>query len=265
MQAAHPDVGAAVAKFSVYKKDPWGRLFRTGFSMMRFLHGGKRGALGQNEAHDLKKLHAHIKGVHPDGSRYHALTPHTFRVVPDTFLDGAIRYRQAIGKPLNNQQQKQIYQEYIKLCQLFGIDRSELENNIEEFYGYYDKLLLETMTYNETVAYLLGDMMKFGPEIKYLPMPKKWWHAIYRRTLYPLIRTFSIGFIDPRFRAKHHIEWSEDDEHRYQRLLKWVRGFTKVVPRFLRYHPFSLYIMIGGRGTRVMDYQRLQKMSAKIR
>ncbi|MEX1032400.1 MAG: oxygenase MpaB family protein [Cellvibrionaceae bacterium] len=260
MQAAHPDVGAAVAQYSVYKKEPWGRLFRTGFSLMRFLYGGKQGRQSQTEAKNLRALHAHIKGSRPDGTQYHALTPATFRVVPDTFLAAVIRFREEMKDPLDAAKKEQVFEEYIQLCLLFHIPRSSLEKNLEEFEAYFDNLLFNTMNYNETVAFLLEDMMKYGPRIPYLPMPKSWWQWIYRRTFYPLIRLFTLGFLDPRFRTLHDIPWSESDAKYYQRLVTIVRTIRRVTPRWLRYSPFSLYIMLGGHGPEAMTFERLAKL-----
>lgn len=260
MQAAHPDVGAAVAKYSVYKIEPWGRLFRTGFSLMRFLYDGKNGEQSQREAKDLRALHAGIKGVREDGVRYSALTPSTFRVVPDTFLDGVVRFREVMNDPLTDEEKIQVFDEYRNLCALFGIPSSELEESFEGFVEYYDSLLLETMTYNETVKFLLEEMMRYGPAIPYLPMPISWWQAIYKRTLFPLIRIFTLGFLDPRFRELHGIAWSPADEKKYQRNIKIVRFIKTVTPRWLRHSPLSLYVMFGGQGMKLTTAERLREI-----
>ena len=263
MQAAHPDVGAAVGEYSIYTKNPWGRLFRTGFSMMRFLYGGKHGKQSMQEAKELRTLHASINGKRPDGTVYRALSPQTFRIVPDTFLDAVLRLRTVLGKPLNETERNQLYDEYINLCLLFGIPRQELESNLDDFLVYYDKLLLDIMNYNPTVAFLLGDMMMYGPAMKYLPIPETWRRAAYKRTVFPLMRLFTIGFLDPRFRDKHAIPWSDRDERHYQRGVKIVRVIAKIVPRFLRYHPFALYVMLGGHGVKLMTFERLMQLKNK--
>ncbi len=257
MQAAHPDVGAAVARYSVYKEEPWGRLFRTGFSMMRFLYKG-RPQQQQREAKDLRHLHSHINGKREDGTVYRALTPSTFRIVPDTFLDGLLRIYQALGCPLTPAEEQQAYEEYLDLCELFGIDRCHLEPNIEAFKSYYEKLLLETMTYNETVAFLLEGMLAHGPKVRFVPLPSSWRAWLYRRFLYPFFRTGTLGFLDPRFREKHKIDWSENDATKYQSLLKWLRRIYRWTPRWLRYHPLSLYVMLGGRGNELISPERLR-------
>lgn len=260
MQAAHPDIGAAVAKYSVYREEPWGRLFRTGFSLMRFMHGGKQGQQARQETRDLRRLHAHIKGLRPDGTEYFALTPSTFRVVPDTFLAGVIRFRELMADPLSSEEKRQLFEEYVNLCLLFHIPQSELEDSLDEFEQYFERLLLTTMTYNETVAFLLEEMMKYGPRVPYLPMPRTWWQWAYGKSLYPLIRLFTLGFLDPRFRERHGIAWSERDERNYRRGVAVVRTARRFTPRWLRYSPFSLFIMLGGRGPEAMTYERLKKL-----
>lgn len=259
MQAAHPDIGAAVAKYSIYQHEPWGRLFRTIFSLLRFIHGGKNGDLGRREAEELRALHAHIKGEHADGSRYHALRPQAYRVVPDTFLVAVLQFRETMGEDLTAEQKDTLFAEYINLCLLFGIPRSELEDTLDAFLGYFDKLLLQTMTHNEIVAFLLGDMMMYGPAMRYFPLPERWRRSIYHRLVYPWVRLFTLGFLDPRFKEKHGIEWDKKDQRRYQFWVKVVRIFRKVVPRFLRYSPFALYVMWGGRGMKIVSYEHLKK------
>ena len=265
MQTAHPDVGAAVAKYSVYKKDPWGRMFRTASSLMRFLYGGKGGQQSSQEALDLRKLHSQIKGTRPDGARYHAIHPQTFRVVPDTFLDGVIRIREALGKPLSALEKSKLYQEYVDLCLLFGLRREDIEMDFDAFQVYYDDLLLNKMTYNETVQFLLEEMIKHGPEMKFLPLPKSWWQTLYSFFVYPIIRTCTLGFLDSRFREQHNIRWSRRDQKRYDTLLQFVKLYAALIPRPLRYNLFSLLIMAGGHGAKLMSFERLKNTIAQQR
>lgn len=250
MQAAHPDVGEAVGQYSVYREDPWGRLFRTGFSMMRFLYPGNP-TQRTTEAKNLRHLHSFINGTRADGTHFRALSAQTFRIVPDTFLDGAIRIRQVLNKPLDKTEQSQLYAEYLRLCELFGIPKTQLEPDLTAFQTYFDDLLLNTMTYNETVAFLLEEMLEHGPKVKYIPLPRVWRQALYRRCIYPMLRLFTLGFLDPRFKEKHQLQWSDQDEQKYQRALRWLWKIQRITPRWLRYHPFGLYLMLGGHGSRL--------------
>lgn len=258
MQVAHSDIGAAVARYSVYQREPWGRLFRTGFSFMRFMYGGKGGHLSEQEANNLRALHAHIKGTHPDGTAYHALKPATFRVVPDTFLDGVIRIRKLIGQPLTQSERDRVYAEYIDLCLLFGLRRSDLEPTLDGFESYYEALLRTKMSYNESVSFLLEEMLIHGPTIKYLPLPGAARRFLYQKSIYPLLRIFTLGFLDDRFRQSLGIDWSNQDEAKFQRYVRTLCLIKKYTPRWLRYNPISLYIMAGGHGPRGMDYDRLK-------
>ncbi len=258
MQAAHPDIGAAVARFSVYQREPWGRLFRTGFSLMRFMYGGKGGRQSEQEAHSLRALHANIKGTHADGSTYYALKPATFRIVLDTFLDGVVRIRKVIGQPLTQSERDKVYREYLDLCRLFGLRYSDLEPTLDEFETYYEAMLLAKMSYNETVRFLLEEMLVQGPAVKYFPLPGVVRRFLYQKTIYPLLRIFTLGFLDARFRQSHAINWSNQDEVRFQKYVSVLCLIRKYTPRWLRYNPISLYIMAGGHGPRSMNYERLK-------
>ena len=131
MQSVLPAVGTAVNRYGIYKSDPQARGRRTNWSMMRFLWDG--GDMAHREATDLRSLHANIKGTLDDGSKYYALTPKTFRIVPNTFLDGVIRVRQDMGKPLTPKEEEQVYEEYVQLCLLLGIPRKDNRADAERF------------------------------------------------------------------------------------------------------------------------------------
>ena len=75
MQVAHPMVGAGVGEHSVYKTDPWGRLYRSLNSLMTQIYGSERAVA---EGPRLQELHRGIKGVDAQGRRYSALNPEAY-------------------------------------------------------------------------------------------------------------------------------------------------------------------------------------------
>ncbi|KAJ9440191.1 hypothetical protein DIPPA_34471 [Diplonema papillatum] len=259
MQAAHPDVGAAVGSYSVVKEDPLGRLARTVCSLYRFMGGGLDGHQSRIEARDLRALHAHIKGTRPDGKAYQALDPHSFRIVPDTFLDGVYRYRKAIGRPLTAAEEKQLYDEYLGLCGLFGIDRAVLQDTLEEFLAYYDGVLLREMTRNETFEYLvLGELAERGPNL-HLPVPLRGvFQSVYYHAVRPVKRIMVVGFLDPRFREKHGIAWSASDEWYYQKCVACIRLIVRLTPRITRQPWVSFFIFSGFHVVPIIDPKDLQ-------
>jgi uncharacterized protein (DUF2236 family) len=74
LQSLHPSAMAAVEAHSGYRGDPWGRLQRTS----TFLAVTTYGAADDAEAAvaRVRAVHEHVRGISPDGGRYHASDPH---------------------------------------------------------------------------------------------------------------------------------------------------------------------------------------------
>lgn len=261
MQSALPAVGTAVNKYGIYKSDPQGRGRRTNWSMIRFLYDG--GDFAHNESHNLRALHAHIKGVNPDGSKYHALSPKTFRIVPDTFLDAVIRIRQDMGKPLSPVEERQVYQEYVGLCLLLGIPQKDIEPTLQDFYRYYEDLIRHTMTYNETVQFLTATGIEHAARLQRFKRLQPLADEFHRRYVYPTLHLCAIRCLHPLYRERFNLPWSDHDEARYQKLLRRLRRFTQLVPRPLRYNPVAYLVMLGFHGPGLVSLQELDQIEQK--
>ena len=77
------------------------------------------------------------------------------------------------------------------------------------------------------------------------------------------MRACTLGFLDERFREQHNIRWSHRDQKRYDTMLTLVRLYAAMIPRPLRYNLFSLLIMAGGHGAKLMSFERLKSTIAK--
>ena len=261
MQSALPAVGTAVNRYGIYKSDPQGRGRRTNWSMIRFLYDG--GDFARNESQNLRALHAHIKGVNPDGSKYFALNPKTFRIVPDTFLDGVIRIREDMGKPLTPAEKQQLYGEYVNLCLLLGIPQKDIEPTLEDFYVYYEDLIRTTMTYNETVQFLITTGIESPARLKYGKKLQPLADDFHRRFVYPTMRLSAIRCLHPLYRERFNLHWSDHDEARYQKLCRRLQSYARMVPRALRYNPVAYLVMLGFHGPGLVTLEELGKIEAK--
>lgn len=261
MQSALPAVGTAVNKYGIYKSDPQGRGRRTNWSMLRFLWDG--GDLARNEAGSLRSLHANIKGTLDDGSKYYALNPKTFRIVPDTFLDAVIRVREDLGNPLSENEKDKLYQEYVQLCLLLGIPEKDIEPTLKDFYVYYEDLILHTMTYNDTVKYLTTQGIEMPARLKRLKSLQPLADAFHRRYVYPTLKLCSIGCLHPLYRERFNLPWSAHDQARYEKLCRRLALFAKRVPRVLRYNPVAYFVMLGVHGPGLVTLEELNKIEVK--
>jgi len=262
MQSGLPAVGTAVNKYGIYKSDPQGRGRRTNWSMIRFLYDG--GDFARNEARDLRSLHANIKGTLDDGSKYFALDPKTFRIVPDTFLDGVIRIRQDVGRPLTPSEKARLYhEEYVPLCEMLGIHGKDIEPDLKSFYEYYEDLILNTMTYNDTVKYLTTRAIELPSRFKYFKSAQPYADAAYKRFAYPAMKLSVIGALHPLYRSRFDLPWSEHDQARYAKLCRRLNWYARVVPRPLRYNPAALMVMLGVHGPGLVTLQELERIEVK--
>lgn len=261
MQSALPAVGTAVNKYGIYKSDPQARGRRTNWSMIRFLYDG--GDFARRESQDLRSLHANIKGTLPDGSKYFALHPKTFRIVPDTFLDGVIRIRRDLGKPLTAAEEEKLYEEYVQLCLMLGIPRKDIEPTLKDFYVYYEDLILNTMTYNDTVQHLIGRGIESPSRLKRFTKLQPLLNRFHKRFVYPTMKLTSIGSLHPLYRQRFNLPWSEHDAARYRKLCRRLQRFASVVPRALRYNPVAYLVMLGIHGPGLVTLQELHQIEER--
>jgi uncharacterized protein (DUF2236 family) len=73
LQTLHPGAMAGVADHSDYRRDPTGRLHRTGAFIVNTTYGSTREAEQAIEA--VHRIHDRVTGVRPDGVRYEANDP----------------------------------------------------------------------------------------------------------------------------------------------------------------------------------------------
>ncbi|MFE0465473.1 oxygenase MpaB family protein [Kitasatospora sp. NPDC058965] len=95
VQSLHPSAMAAVAAYSGYRSDPWGRLQRTSTFLAVTSFGtadDARAAVAR-----VRAVHARIRGTTADGRRYRADDPHLLAWVHAAEADSFLRAHQAYG------------------------------------------------------------------------------------------------------------------------------------------------------------------------
>ena len=244
MQGALPAVSTAVEKTGTYKHDPVARARSSASSLMRFLYDG--GDVAYQEVQDLRKLHANIKGTLADGSSYYALNPATFRIVPDTFLDGIIRNRELIGKPLNEDEKNTLFDEYLQLCLMFGIPRKFIGKDLEEFNAMYLDVVENQMEYTPAVKILLEQLYKAPTDSKGFIL--RTLGKAHNKYIAPIADIGLRGGLHPRYRELNGIPWTSNDQEKFQKLTSKIRFIQRVIPRPLRSSPLSYAVRMGFHG-----------------
>ena len=109
LQGAHPTVAAGVREHSDFKADPWGRLWRTLDYVNMLVYGGPVGAVKTGRA--MRAMHQRIKGVAPDGRRYHALEPEAYAWVHATLAWVIVDAHRRFGRRLAPAERERFYDE----------------------------------------------------------------------------------------------------------------------------------------------------------
>jgi len=156
LQVAHPMVGAAVGQQSVYKEDPFGRLWRTAMSVIRQVFGGYQAA---EEGRRLLELHQPIQGVDGQGRRYSAMNPGAYVWVHATMFDAWRLFLRDYGPGLDQREEQQLFDEWRRVGLLLGCQDRLLPASITEFDAYFEAML-PTLEDNDVVQ----DLLSNGPK-----------------------------------------------------------------------------------------------------
>ena len=156
-----------------------------------------------------------------------------------------------------------MYEEYVQLCLLLGIQKKDIEPTLQDFYAYYENLIMTEMTYNDTVKYLSTRAIELPARFKYFKAAQPYADSLYRRLVYPTMKLSVIGQLHPLYRQRFDLPWSERDQARYQKLCKRLRMYARMVPRPLRYNPVALLVMLGVHGPGLVTLEELGRIEER--
>lgn len=137
-QVAHPMVGAGVEQQSVYKTDPYGRLWRTTRSVVTSVYGGNASAA---EGMRLIRMHADISGTDSRGRPYRALDKQAYAWVHWTSYETTRMFLRDFGPGLTEEQDLQLFEEWRRLGLLLGVRADQIPDTREEFWQGWAEML----------------------------------------------------------------------------------------------------------------------------
>lgn len=230
LQVAHPTVGAGVTEHSNFRADPWGRLFRTLDYTYSMTYGGPE--LAAATGHGIREMHKRIKGVKPDGERYHALEPEAYAWVHATLAHSIVRGHRLLGRPMAPAEVGRFYLEWRRSGELIGVRERDLPPSWGDFGPYFERMTAErlerTAAVDEVIA-ALRDPTR--PEIRFLP------EAAWRLARIPATRQIDLvtgGLLGPELRERFGLRWSRAKERELRLLAGASRAATPLLPGVLR-------------------------------
>lgn len=230
LQVAHPAVGAGVSEHSEFRADPWGRLLRTLDYSYTMTYGGPELAMAMGSR--IRGMHKAIKGVRPDGERYHALEPDAYAWVHATLAHSIVNGHRLLGRPMRGDQVERFYAEWRRSGRLIGVRERDLPEDWTAFGHYFDAMVAEQLERTPAVEEVLESLAApTRPPLRYLP------NAAWRLAQVPTRHQIDLvtgGLLGPELRHRLGVPWSRTKQHELQLLGAASRAVTPLLPATLR-------------------------------
>jgi uncharacterized protein (DUF2236 family) len=230
LQVAHPTVAAGVREHSDYASDPWGRLLRTLDYLYVMTYGGPEAAAAT--ARRLREMHRKIKGVAPDGRRYHALEPEAFAWVHATLIDATVVGHARFGRPLSPAQIERLYAEWRGLGRMIGVREQDMPGDWAGFRAYFKDMVRDRLEDNDVIAGVIEVLKR--PAAPPLPILNDSAWRMLRVAPGRLFSLATIGLLPPLLRERLGLSWTRRQELQLRALGAVSRAATPLMPARLR-------------------------------
>ena len=166
LELAEPSVRSGVWEHTNFRRDPVGRMRRTGLAAMVITYGCTRDA--EAAMSRIRRVHEGITGVTPDGQAYRANDPELLTWVHVTagygFLNAYLRY---VNPRLTRAEQDRYYTESLKLCRYYGIGWAP--SSVTEVETYLERMRTK-LRHHEILEEFLGLVMN-TPVVSAVALP----------------------------------------------------------------------------------------------
>ncbi len=230
LQVAHPVVSAGVAEHSNFQQDPYGRLVRTldYINVSTFGSDEAAAAMGRR----TREMHKRIKGVMPDGTRYHSLEPEPFAWVHATLVHSILEVARRFGRAPTAAERETVYADWRELGAHIGVRERDLPPTHAEFAEYVDHMQRTALEDTESARTVLRTLMKpKAPPVPYLT------DGVWRATRWPATRAArlaTVGLLGPEVRDRLNLPWSRGQQLQFDALARAHRAAGPVMPRSAR-------------------------------
>ena len=244
LQVAHPVVSAGVAEHSNFQEDPWGRLVRTLDYVNVSVFGGDEAAAEMGRR--TREMHKRIKGLMPDGTRYHSLEPEPFAWVHATLVHSILKVAARFGTKPTAWERETLYQDWREIGEYIGVRPRDLPETYGEFAEYVRHMERTALYPTESVRTVLRTMKRpIGPDVPYIG-ERSW--RIARWPASRVLRLVTIGLLGTTVRERLELPWSQSDRLAFETIAVASRASgpllppaaRQVGPTYLRYRRSAL-------------------------
>ncbi|MBY8883100.1 DUF2236 domain-containing protein, partial [Streptomyces sp. PLK6-54] len=199
LEAAHPQVGAALIDNSTFVAHPWRRLRNTLRSLQRMF--GDDDQVRQREAARLNRLHARLTGTGPDDRPYDAMDPAVRAWVVATLFESIVTMCRLSGQALEQDAMERLYAEFQAYLAVLGDAAGHLPDTLTGFWVYYDRVVAQELENTEAMRIILYRLFDHLPAPPLLSgLPTLW--ATGRAVAGPLIGVITVASLPEPFRRR---------------------------------------------------------------
>ncbi len=199
LEAAHPQIGAALLDNSTFVAHPWRRLNNTLVSLQRMF--GADDQVRRREAARLNRLHARMSGTDARDRPYDAMDPQARAWVVGTLFESSVTMCRLSGQPLDQGTMEQLYAEFQAFLAALGDGAGHLPPTVREFWPYYDRMVEEELENTEALRIILYKLFDHLPAPPLLDgLPTVW--AAGRALAGPVLGTITVASLPEPFRRR---------------------------------------------------------------
>ncbi|MDA4889431.1 oxygenase MpaB family protein [Streptomyces sp. MS2A] len=199
LEAAHPQIGAALVDNSTFVAHPWRRLRNTFLSMRRMF--GADSSVREREAARLNRLHARMSGSDSRGRVYDAMDRATRAWVVATLFESAVTMCRLSGQPLGQDIMERMYAEYRAFLAALDGDAAELPEDLNDFWQYFDRVVENELENTEAARVILYRLFDHLPAPALLDGAPALW-AAGRAVAGPLLGAITVASLPEPYRRR---------------------------------------------------------------
>jgi uncharacterized protein (DUF2236 family) len=222
LQVAHPKVAAGVAKFSDYRGDPWGRLYRTLEVTLKIAFGDSETSLAASEG--LRRTHQRVAGTDDRGEPYRALDPDLLLWVHATLIDTSLTIYEHYVAALTPRERSLYYEEMKTLGEAYSIPRNAMPVDHAAFRRYWASMLADGLRLTETTREVAEAVLR--PDL-----PRVAWPAL------EAIRLVTVGTLPEPVRDELELDWGPGRERLLAASQLAIRRLMPALPALFRRFP----------------------------
>jgi uncharacterized protein (DUF2236 family) len=215
------------SEHSYAKLTPFKRLAHTGKAFEQIFFGTK--AQADKVLSYVNRLHDQVNGALPEdagpfpaGTRYSAFDPELMLWTVAVMADSAQCFYELLVRELSDGERDELWEDYVRFAELFGMPREQAPRGWEEFRAYYRERLASDEMFLTDEARHVGYATAFEIPMPAIQQPGKRVHDL-----------LMLGSLPRRVRELYRLEYTRRQQLGFEAAVRAVRAARRLTPASL--------------------------------